>query len=340
MADKKITQLNPASVPLDGTEQVEIVQGGFSVRVSTANIANAFSSVLLASRGGTGISSYTVGDLLYADSNNTLAKLSDVATGKVLISGGIGVAPSWGQADLTSAVTGVLPVANGGSGAATLTGYLKGNGTSAFTASPTVPAADLSGTVSVPNGGTGAATLTGYVKGNGTSAFTASATVPYADLAGRAYLHSYSTSNQTGTVGSANPIQFPSTDAGFSQGISMTQNGGGLYTRITFAVAGVYMVAPSLQINNSGASDHEATIWLAQNGTAIPNSATIITVPKLSDGGNAFFQIVYYVKTTAPNEYVEVMWNPENVAVTLAFVAAAAPAPGAPSAIVVSERIA
>ena len=35
---------------------------------------------------------------------------------------------------LTTGVTGTLPVANGGSGAATLTGVLKGNGTSAFTA--------------------------------------------------------------------------------------------------------------------------------------------------------------------------------------------------------------
>ena len=35
---------------------------------------------------------------------------------------------------LTTGVTGTLPVANGGSGAATLTGVLRGNGTSAFTA--------------------------------------------------------------------------------------------------------------------------------------------------------------------------------------------------------------
>ena len=39
-----------------------------------------------------------------------------------------------GSIDLTTKVTGILPVANGGSGAATLTGILKGNGTSAFTA--------------------------------------------------------------------------------------------------------------------------------------------------------------------------------------------------------------
>jgi len=44
--------------------------------------------------------------------------------------------------------TGVLGVSNGGSGASTLTGYLYGNGTSAFTASTTIPTTALSGTIS------------------------------------------------------------------------------------------------------------------------------------------------------------------------------------------------
>lgn len=39
-----------------------------------------------------------------------------------------------------------------------------------------------SGTLSVSRGGTGAGTLTGYIKGNGTSAFTAAASIPWADL--------------------------------------------------------------------------------------------------------------------------------------------------------------
>ena len=43
---------------------------------------------------------------------------------------------------------------------------------------------DLVGTVPVTNGGTGAATLTGYVKGNGTSAMTASSTIPSTDVTG------------------------------------------------------------------------------------------------------------------------------------------------------------
>jgi hypothetical protein len=44
--------------------------------------------------------------------------------------------------------TGVLGASNGGSGASTLTGYLYGNGTSAFTASTTIPTTALSGTIS------------------------------------------------------------------------------------------------------------------------------------------------------------------------------------------------
>ena len=50
----------------------------------------------------------------------------------------------------TGAVTlaGILNVANGGTGVGTLTGYVIGNGTSAMTASATIPTTDLSGTIS------------------------------------------------------------------------------------------------------------------------------------------------------------------------------------------------
>jgi hypothetical protein len=48
----------------------------------------------------------------------------------------------------------------------------------------TITDAKLSGVITVPHGGTGATTLTGYVKGNGTATMTASATIPVADVAG------------------------------------------------------------------------------------------------------------------------------------------------------------
>ena len=59
-----------------------------------------------ATYGGTGQTSYAVGDLLYADTTTTLAKLADIATGNVLISGGIGVAPSWDKVTLGTHTTG------------------------------------------------------------------------------------------------------------------------------------------------------------------------------------------------------------------------------------------
>ena len=70
-------------------------------------------------------------------------------------------------------LTGTVPVANGGTGASTLTGYVKGNGTAAMTASATVPNTDVTGlgTMSTQNanavaitGGTmSGVTVTGYI---------------------------------------------------------------------------------------------------------------------------------------------------------------------------------
>lgn len=90
-----------------------------------------------------------------------------------------------------------LTVANGGTGAATLTGYVKGAGTSALTGVATIPVAD---------GGTGANTLTGYVKGSGTSAFTASATVPVGDISGTLAVASGGTGNTSYSASS--PITY------------------------------------------------------------------------------------------------------------------------------------
>lgn len=89
-------------------------------------------STIGAAYGGTGLTSYTAGDLLYASGSTTLSKLAAAATGNVLLSG---TSPSWGKVDLTVHVSGTLPVANGGTGATTFTSgaLLKGAGTSAIT---------------------------------------------------------------------------------------------------------------------------------------------------------------------------------------------------------------
>jgi hypothetical protein len=55
--------------------------------------------------GGTGITSYAVGDLLYASGATTLSKLADVATGQVLVSGGVGVAPAYSATPSVTTIT-------------------------------------------------------------------------------------------------------------------------------------------------------------------------------------------------------------------------------------------
>jgi hypothetical protein len=161
--------------------------------------------------------------------------------------------------------------------------------------------------------------------------------VPYASLSGRAYIQAYSNTDQTGSVSAATAIKLENTD--FGAGITIANDGSGNPTRITFAAAGTYMLAPSIQFANSAGADHTATVWFRLNGTNIANSATITTIPKVSEGGAQFFQIVIYEQVTA-GQYIEIMWLPSNVAVTVDFTAAGAIAPAIPSIILASERIA
>lgn len=199
-----------------------------------------------------------------------------------------------------------------------------------------VAASDIAATATnvrtVATGGTGASTLTGYVKGNGTSAMTAAATIPFADLAGRAFAQPISTADQTGNIAAATAITFNTDLTG--TGISVVSS-----TQITFTAAGTYMLAPSIQFVNSAASDHDATIWFRKNGTNIANSATIITVPKAADGGAAVFSLSFFDTVTA-GQYIEIMWLPENVAVTVEATVAGAIAPAIPSIICPAMRIA
>lgn len=177
---------------------------GLTPAAATTGVVT-LAGTLIAANGGTGFASYAVGDLLYADTTTTLAKLPDVATGNALISGGVITAPAWGKIGLTTHVSGILPIANGGTnGSATPTtnGVAYGTGTTyAFTAAgttgqvltattggaPTWAAPATSGTVTSvsvvsANGFAGTVatatttpaitlttTITGVLKGNGTA---------------------------------------------------------------------------------------------------------------------------------------------------------------------------
>lgn len=65
---------------------------------------------------------------------------------------------------------------------------------------------NIGGTLGVAKGGSGATTLTGYVKGNGTSAFTAAATIPNTDITGLGTMSTQAASNVNITGGAIDNI--------------------------------------------------------------------------------------------------------------------------------------
>ena len=164
--------------------------------------------------------------------------------------------------------------------------------------------------------------------------------VPFSTITDRAYAAFSDVTDQTGSTTVPAAVKFGTTEVA-GAGITMVTDGTNL-TRMTFAAAGTYAVMPNLQLTNTDGNDHDVTIWFALNGTNIARSTTKITVPKATDGGNAFFQIVFYATVTA-SQYIQVYWLPENVAVTLDFtvpVIGPPAIPAIPSAIISAERIA
>lgn len=66
-------------------------------------------------KGGTGLTSATQGDIIYASAADTWAKLAkNTSSTRYLSNTGSSNNPAWAQIDLTNGVTGVLPNANGG----------------------------------------------------------------------------------------------------------------------------------------------------------------------------------------------------------------------------------
>jgi hypothetical protein len=99
--------------------------------------------------------------------------------------------------------SGTLLVARGGTGAATLTGYVKGNGTSAFTASTTVPTTDLSGTIT--NAQLANSTISGVALGGNLYNLTAGTGVSFST--GTTYNGSTAiTINATGSGGTVTSV--------------------------------------------------------------------------------------------------------------------------------------
>jgi len=161
------TTNQPLAANLAGGELAINITDGKLFYKDNANAVQVIGwKIVPATAGGTGQTSYAIGDLLYANTTTTLEKLADVATGNALISGGVGVAPSWGKIGLTTHISGVLPVANGGTNASTasitsfnnITGYSAAGATGTtttnlvFSTSPTLTTPSITGDATLSTG--------------------------------------------------------------------------------------------------------------------------------------------------------------------------------------------
>lgn len=171
-----------------------------------------------------------------------------------------------------------IGVAYGGTGATTLTGYVKGGGTTPFTASTTIPNTDISGlgTMSTQNANSvaitgGSATLgtlitsglTGYLYGNAGSAVTASTTIPTSALSGN-FVSTFS-AGTTGFTPSSN-----TTGAVTLSGTLNVANGG---TGVTASTGANSVVLRDASVNISANTVSEGFSNVAAAGTT-----TVLTV--------------------------------------------------------------
>ena len=177
-------------------------------------------------------------------------------------------------------------------------------GTTGFSpSSPTTGAVVLSGTLNVANGGTGATSLTGYVKGSGTSAFTASPTVPYTDVSGLGTIATQNANNVALTggtisgvginnsiIGAATPAAGTFTSVAMTTGTISTApvNGNDIVNKtyadsiasgINFHQSCSYATTaalPSVTYNN-GSSGVGATLTATANGALVIDSYTFVS---------------------------------------------------------------
>jgi len=90
---------------LSGTVLNSTVVSSSLTSVGTIGTGVWNGTAISAGYGGTGQSTYSVGDILYASGTTTLSRLADVAVGSVLVSGGVGAAPSWSSTLTITTVT-------------------------------------------------------------------------------------------------------------------------------------------------------------------------------------------------------------------------------------------
>jgi len=123
---------------------------------------------------------------------------------------------------------------------------------------------------------------------------------------------------QTATANTATLMGITNTD--FSNGVTVSSS------KITVKNAGIYNLQFSTQFQNTDNAIQDISIWLRQNGTDIPGSTGLVSIParKSASAGEEAHQITgwnYYVSMAA-NDYIQIYWSTTLASVTIKTYAA------------------
>ena len=154
------------------------------------------------------------------------------------------------------------------------------------------PDISLTGVVDVPHGGTGATSLTGYVKASATTAFTAVAQIPAGDISGLGTMATQNANNVaiTGgaidgtTIGGVTPAAGAFTSL-TATGASVTSINAGVALFTTATVTGLTATGASIASANlgtaviNGLTATSASIASINIGTATITNGTVSTTP-------------------------------------------------------------
>lgn len=129
----------------------------------------------------------------------------------------------------------------------------------------------------------------------------------------------------------ATAVTFNTTD--LSNGVTVASN-----SRITVADSGIWNLQFSIQLTNTTNAAQDVDVWFRVNGTNSANSNSRFGFAPRKSLGDPYHLIAamnYFLSLNA-TDYVEIMWRPTDVGVTIEqYAASASPTrPAAPSAIV------